>query len=376
MKKILFFVNPLAFFISHRLPIARKAIELGYEVHVASGTTEGKDLLLEEGIGFHYIPLSRSGMHMLEELKSIFSIFRLYKRLSPDIVHHVTIKPILYGTLAARMNRIPLIVNAFTGLGYIFTQKGFISYVRRLIVIGLYKLILKKDGILSIFQNMDDMRYMSSLNIIKKKNSFLIRGSGVDLEKFSYVEEDNNGPCRVILASRLLRDKGVLEFVEAALLLKNKRADVRMILVGEVDEGNPSAISRTELESWVKEGRVEWWGYRSDMNTVLASANIVCLPSYREGLPKVLIEACAIGRAIVTTDVPGCREILSNNHSNALLVESRRVLPLLDAIEVLVDDFNLRVSMGLAGRKLAEEEFSICKVVSETVKIYQSSNSI
>jgi glycosyltransferase involved in cell wall biosynthesis len=369
-KTLIFFVFPIKFFLSHRLPIAQRAIKLGYKVHLVSTLGKEEKILKKEGIIFHPIKITRSKANPLQELKTICTIFKLYKELKPDIVHHITIKPILYGTLAARLAGINSIVNAFSGLGHVFTAKGFkISAIRTLVKLA-YRIILKHRNLVSIVQNHDDMKYLQTNAIISKDQTILIKGSGVDLNEFKYTQEPNGIPV-VIFPARLLKDKGVIEFIDAAKILKKQKIELEMVLVGDTDQGNPSSIFQEELNYWVNEKIVSHWGFCNNMPKTLSKANIVCLPSYREGIPKSLMEACATGRAIITTDVPGCREMIDKDQPNGILIPSRNSKKLAAAIQILIKDNNIRKTYSINSRLMAEREFSIDLVVKKTIKIYE-----
>jgi glycosyltransferase involved in cell wall biosynthesis len=368
-KKLVFCVFPISFFISHRLPIALEALQKGYEVHLVSTTGEGEEVIKNAGIILHKIEITRSKANIFQECRTIKSIYSIYKKINPDIVHNITIKPVLYSTLAARLTNVSAIVNAFSGLGYIFIARGFKATVARILVIIAYKTILRHSNLRSIVQNQDDKQYLISKSIIKSEQTVLIRGSGVNLQEYLPTSEPTGIPV-VILPARLLKDKGVVEFAKAAKILRDKGKNIRMVLVGEVDMGNPSSVTKEELKQWVDDGFVEHWGFCQDMAKVFKKANIVCLPSYREGLPKSLIEACAAGRAIITTNVPGCREMVDRENENGVLIAVKDVQALAKAIEDLVNNPEKRSAMGTNGRKLAESEFSIDTVVNKTLSIY------
>ncbi|MBL4601815.1 MAG: glycosyltransferase family 4 protein [Emcibacteraceae bacterium] len=370
-KKLIFFVFPIKFFLSHRLPIAQKAIEEGYDVHLVSTSGDGESVLSENGIIFHEVKVTRSKANPFQEVSTIFQVYKIYKKIKPDIVHHITIKPVLYGTLAARLARVKSIVNAFSGLGYVFTAKGFKAGIIRNIIKIAYRIILRNKKLTSIVQNHDDMRFLQSISAIKADQAVLIKGSGVDLSEFSVKQEPDNIPV-VIIPARLLKDKGVVEFVKAAEILKNKNIKVRMALVGDIDVGNPSSVTKKEILNWVELGWVEHWEFSTNMSETIQKANVICLPSYREGMPKALIEATASARAIITTDVPGCREMIDLQNINGILIPPKDSLALATAIEELINDPKKRHQMALNGRKMAEREFSIDQVVDKTLEIYDN----
>lgn len=366
--KLLFVVNDAAFFLSHRLTIAIAARNKGFDVHVATPEGSATDTIVKKGFTYHSIPLTRKGGKSWQELNSLFALMSLYHRLKPDIVHHVTIKPIIYGGIAANLTRVPAVVNAVTGLGYVFIARGVKAYLLRSAVKLGYRIALGHKNQRIIFQNPDDSRTFLDAGIVIPQDIVHIKGSGVDMSLFTPLPEAPGSPT-VILASRMLRDKGVEEFVIAAGSLQKKGVKAKFVLVGDTDSGNPAAVPEAQLEAWKSSGVVEWWGHHKDMPTVFARAHIVCLPSYREGLPKVLIEAAACGRAIITTDTPGCREIVRHGE-NGLLVPVRDSKALADALQILIENPALRAQMGARGRQIAVAEFSQDQVTKETLSVY------
>jgi glycosyltransferase involved in cell wall biosynthesis len=368
-KKLLFIVNVDWFFISHRLPIALAALKQGFEVHIACCITNKREILEVHGLIVHPLGISRSGVGLINEFKTFQQLYRVIKSLKPDVMHSVTIKPVLYGNMIARSLKVPVRVASISGLGYVFIADGIKARLFRLFISSLYKIALA--GVKTvIFQNTSDRDSLMQLGAIQSEQEVFIRGSGVALEHYPVVEEPNGNPT-VMLVARLLVDKGVEEFVAAAKMLKLIRPEVRMVLVGDIDNDNPKSITAVQLVEWIKENTIEHWGYSLNIAETMSKANIIVLPSYREGLPKSLIEAAACGRAVITTDVPGCRDAIDVNVSG-LLVPVKTVTPLKDAILKLIDDVELRNSFALAGRKLAEEAFDIKDVVHKHMAIYSN----
>ena len=368
MKKSLFIVNVDWFFISHRLPIAVEAIKQGYEVHIATTVTDKLDLLEESGLIVHNLSLhrSRSGVSIISELWSLLSII---KAVNPDIVHLVTIKPVLLGGVAARLSRVPAVVSAISGLGFIFHSNGFVSSIRYKLISLFYYFSLGHKNQKIIFQNNEDKLKLCEIRSDVCNRSILIPGSGIDLSLYS-VMENNLSPPTIMMAARLLSSKGVREFIQASKIVNESNRDVRFILVGDIDSLNPESIKESELSQWKSEGVVEIWGYRDDMYNVIPNASIIVLPSYYgEGLPKVLIEAAACGRAVITTDHPGCRDAIEPE--TGILVPIKDSIALATAIQGLLQNPQKIVKMGEAGRKLAERKYSIEKVCETHMKIYQ-----
>jgi glycosyltransferase involved in cell wall biosynthesis len=367
-RRILFVVNNPDFFVSHRLPLAIAARAAGFEAAVASPQGDGVAAIAGNGFDHHPFPLNRSGKHPLQEARSVVALYRIFRAVRPDIVHTVTIKPALYGGVAARLTNVPALVCAVSGLGYLFIGGPRTAFRRRL-VMQLYRFAFGHRNLRVVFQNESDRAEFAGTGVADAQVA-LIPGSGVDLDAFQPAPEPPGIPL-VVLPARLLRDKGVCEFVEAARILRRSRKAVRFVLVGLPDPGNPASLDETALRAWQQEGAVEWWGFRTDMPEVLRSAHLVVLPSYREGFSKVLIEAAAAGRAVVTTDVPGCRDAILPERTG-LLVPPRDPVALAGAIGRLVEDAELRGRMGLAGRELAERAFSIDRVVEQHLRLYEA----
>lgn len=369
--KLLFLVTEDWYFCSHRLHLARAAQAAGFQVVVATRVTDHGALIEAEGFKLVHLGLSRRRMNPIGELAFLWELARVYRDERPDIVHHVAVKPVLYGSLVARLVHVPGTVNALAGLGYIFSSSRARARVLRPLVVQAYRLALNGEAKRVIIQNDDDAALLRSLGILGNSSQVtLIRGSGVESDAYPATPEPQGVPV-VVLPARMLWDKGVGEFVEAARLLKARGVQGRFVLVGDADPENPAAIPQRELRRWQGEGAVEWWGFRSDMANVFAGANVVCLPSYREGLPKALLEAASCARAVVTTDVPGCREVV-RHEDNGLLVPARDARALANALERLLTAPALRARMGARGRERVVDEFSAARVIDETLRVYGS----
>lgn len=351
--------------------LARAAADAGYEVHVASpGGDESLHKQLEAaGLIHHHIPINRKGTNPLGGLWSVLSIMRLYLRLKPDIAHHVTLKMVVYGGIAARLTGIKHSVHALAGLGYSFTGNSPRRRVIRGAMLLPLRIALSAPGSRIIFQNPDDLETFVGLGLARKAQCVLIRGSGVDPDIYTAKPEPPL-PVHVAFISRMLRDKGLCEFVAAVRLLKPRYPQVSFNLIGDTDPHNPAAVSTEQLNTWHEEGLVNWQGHRTDMTQVFSENHLICLPSYREGLPKVLIEAASCSRAIVTTDTPGCREIVQHE-VNGLLVPVGESASLADAIARLIDDPELRQRMGAQGRQRVLETFSLQHVIDSTLAVYR-----
>ena len=367
MARLLFVVNDPAFFVSHRLSIALEACRRGWDVHVA-GAGEAPREVLEGGMTFHAVNLSRSGMNPFAELRAIWGLVRLFRKVRPDLVHLITIKPYLYGGIAARVARVPAVVSAVAGMGAVFIRQDLRARVLRGALYPLYRLAFGHPRQRAIFQNPDDRSILERWGVMDGEKARAIRGSGVDLSRYPARPEDPGTPV-VAFAARLLRDKGIVELIGAARLLKERGVEARFWVIGNADPGNPATVTEQELDAWRDEGIVELVGYRTDIPGLFGQAHIVCLPSYREGLPKTLVEAAAAGRAVVTTDVPGCRDAIEPGKSG-VLVPVRDAEALADALQRLIENPEERRAMGRAGRELAEREFAIEKIVHAHMAIY------
>ncbi len=363
--KLLFVVTEDWYFVSHRLPLAVAAKAAGFDVAVA--TREGQQTEVIRNAGIRLIPfsLSRRGGNPLRE---VLALWRLYRREQPDLVHHVALKPVMFGALAAWLARVPAQVNAVAGLGWLFTSsRGIVRLVRPALRWMLASL-LNQPHSLTIVQNPEDKALLEHSGVSAARLR-LIRGAGVDVQVFYPVSPPPESVC-IVLVARMLWDKGVGEFVEAARRLTEAGVNARFILVGDPDPANPASVPESTLHSWQGQHGVEWWGRREDMPAVLQAAHIACLPSFGEGLPKSLLEAAACGLPIVTTDAPGCREIVRDG-VNGLLVPVRDAPALAAALRKLVDNPALRRQMGGQSRVRAVSEFGLEAVIMQTLAVYR-----
>jgi glycosyltransferase involved in cell wall biosynthesis len=370
MKRLMIVVNAAEFFLSHRMPIALAAKEAGYDVHVACPPGKGVDEIKNLGFYCHALPLFRKGQNPIKELSTIVKLAHLLHKVKPDVLHLVTIKPVLYGGLVARILGNIAVVAAITGLGTVFNPKNTKERIRKRVVALLYRIALKQNRLMVIFQNANDRDIICRVCDLSAERIALIRGSGVDLENF-YPEPEPEGTPVVAMAARLLHDKGVGEFVAAAKILSARNVEVEMLLAGQVDEGNPTSVSKEEIENWRSIGNLKILGHIADIAELYAASNIACLPSYHEGLPKSLIEAAASGRAVVTTDVPGCRDAIEAGRTG-MLVPAGNAEALASAIEALIKNPTLRRKMGVEGRRLAEDAFALKIVIQKHLEIYRA----
>ena len=366
--KLLYLITEDWFFCSHFIERAVAAREAGYDVFVV--TREQAHGANIRAAGLQLIPLdfARRSMNPLSELRLLFAILRIYRQVRPNIVHHIAVKPILYGSLAARLAGVPTIVNAPVGMGYAFSSADRTARLLRPLLRLGYRGLMNPRGSRVIFENRDDLESFVETGSVRRTEVVLIRGAGIDLVRFRPKVEPTGLPL-VVLIARMLRDKGVAEFVAAARVLHDQRIVGRFALVGDPDPENPASIPLKTLQTWHGHCGVEWWGWRDDVAAVLGEASIACLPSYREGLPKSLLEAAACGLPIVTTDTPGCREVVVDG-DNGLLVPVRDIDALATALKNLLLDSALRQRMGKRSRARAENDFSSERVIRETLAVY------
>lgn len=367
-RRLLMAVNNPAFVLSHRLPVIQAAQQAGYEVHLATMDGPAVPRLKEMGFTHHVIFMSRSGRNPFKELATLWAFWRLFRHVRPAIVHAVTIKPVLYGGIAARLARVPAYVAAISGLGFVFTGQSLKTRAMRLVATRLYRLALGHSNSRVILQNEDDSRLLQEAGAVKASQVVLIRGSGVDLNAFSAVPEPE-GPPVAIMVSRLLKDKGIEEFVEAARLSQGHESGLLWQVAGSPDPGNPASITAQTLRNWQAKGEVTFLGECNDIAHLYTQCHIAVLPSYREGLPKSLIEAAACGRAIVTTNVPGCRDAIVADETG-LLVPAQDAPALAQAVQRLASESSLRQTMGQAGRRFAEEVFDVKTVQRCHLAVY------
>lgn len=365
--RLVYVVTEDWYFWSHRLDLARAAREAGYEIIVATRVTDHGDRIRGEGFQLEPLEMVRRSRNPFREVMAIAELVQLYRRVRPDVVHHVAMKPILYGSLAAWCARAPAVINAFAGLGYAFMDER--NGLVRWCVKSALRIVLRLGRSVVLVQNRDDQDRLVGEGVVPASRTRLIAGSGIDIALYS-LQPQPSGTSVVVLPARMLWDKGVGEFVEAARSLKQKGVHARFILVGRRDEHNPAAIPESRLKEWVQEGVVEWWGHREDMPAVYAAAMLVVLPSYREGLPKVLLEAAACGKAIVTTDVPGCREIVRDRF-NGLLVAPKDSTALAMAMEELLSNQEARDVMGQRSRTRVTMEWSGPRITEQILGLYR-----
>lgn len=370
--KVLMFANTDWYLYNFRLPLAKEIQAQGGEVVLVSPPGEYAERLQEAG--FRWIPLKmdRGSINPFSQIKSVISLVRIYREVNPDLVHHFTLKCVLYGSLAARLAQIPSRVNAVAGMGFIFSSQSWKALALRPLIKGLLRFLLKGQSTRLILQNSEDRNHFINDRLVSKNYVRLIRGSGVNTQRFKPTQRDANiKPVQVLLATRLLWDKGVGEYVEAARLLRKSGLNAEFLLAGTSDTGSPASIPEEQIQQWHAEGVVRVLGHVERMEELLSRVDMVVLPTrYGEGVPRILLEAAASGLPIIATDTAGCREIVEHE-VNGILVEEKDTYQLSVAISHLVINPLQRACMGMEGRAKAVKEFDERLVINRTLSIYK-----
>ena len=367
-KKLLFFLTEDWFFCSHFLDRALGAVKAGCHVTIVSKKSEASQRIKDAGLNFIELDISRKGVNLLKEFQIFLKVVEIYRLVKPDIVHQISPKPIFYGTIASKISKVGLIVNAPVGMGYVFSSNDLKARVLRPFVKLAYKFLVNTKNSKVIFENYDDLGTFIKWNAVRPNDAVVIRGAGVNQSFFQQAKRINPYPV-ISFVARMLRDKGIFELLQAARELNSRGIRAEFLLIGTPDENNPTSITETELRKWSGKYGIKWMGWHTDIQNILRKTDIMCLPSYREGLPKALIEAAASSLPIVTTDTVGCREVVKDKF-NGFLVPVKNVPELANALEKLIVDKDLRLKMGRRSRKLAEESFSSELVVKQTITVY------
>lgn len=380
-KKLLFLIAEDSTFCTHRINLAKEALKAGFEVAIATRCSQHQHFIKQAGIQvFPLESFNRSSLNPLKQIQSLAELNRIYSTYQPDICHHVAMKPVIFGSLVARFNQVPKIINALGGLGYIFTPANETKLLRKIrklalrkIALGFFRWIFKNPNTKLILQNPDDINTLVSAGCIQKDKITLIRGAGVDINAFApqpaLPHPLDKEPVIISCVSRILWDKGIGELVDAAKIMQAKGIPSKIILYGEPDQANPTSVPLATIRSWHESQIIEWRGHCQNVAKAYAECHIAVLPSYREGLPKTLLEAASSARPIVTTDVPGCREVVQNQE-NGLLVPARNARALANALIYLCQDAALREKMGAAGRARVEKYFSDTLIHQQTLALY------
>ena len=374
MASLFIVVNEDRFFLSHRKDIAKAAISEGYDVTVVAKDTGRKEEVIALGAKYINLPVNPTGMNLFQELKTFRFLWRLFRKESPDIVHNVGLKMMLWGGLAAKLTRVPLLVSAVSGLGVMFSSVDLSLYARG--IMRVLRFSHNRRGTFAIFQNSDDRRLFLDNKVVTTEQLYFTKGSGVNLKKYSYTPEPIGDKVNVIFTARMVKEKGILTLIDAAELLRDKYEDkVEFWLCGGLSD-NPLAIKEDELRAMCDDKYIKWLGHRTDVHELLMKSHIMAFPSYyREGVPKSLIEASAIGRPIITIDSVGCRDVVEDG-INGYLIPIKDASTLADRLGKLFEDKELRVRMGLKSREFAERDFSIENVVNTHLEIYNKVKSL
>ncbi len=369
-NKIIFLVNIDSFFVSHRLPIAKQLLLDGYDVHIATQFTRYKKMLLKMGFNTHDINFNKNSVNLLKAILPIFQIFFLIRKIKPTIIHLISLKPIIFGGFVTLISPINSMVISITGLGSMFLKKGIFYKIRENMFNLFYRIIFLFPNLKVILQNRSDLNYLIKNAKLKKNKTEIIRGSGVDLKSLKFSEIPKREPI-IVMASRIIADKGIFEYIKSIQYLKKHNFEGKFYLVGDIDHKNPSAIKKSTVNYWHKKKIIIYVKHQKKISTFLKKSTIIVLPSYREGFPKILMEAAACGRPAVTTNVPGCKDAIIKNVTGILVPPKNHIL-LAKAIKNLCDNRKRLEIIGKAARKHALKNFDINNVVSQHLYIYKT----
>ncbi len=367
MKKILFVITVDWSFINLRLNLAENAIRDGYEVALITKYTKYKDYIKSKGITTFDWSISRGSLNPINSIISIYQIKKVVKKWNPDLIFSVSMKSVLFSCCVSILHKNISLISAFGGLGFVFSSSSLKAKILGSIIAKILSIFFYKGNNLLILQNDDDKSKLIDLKIVKEKNIRIIRGTGVDSNYFLPKKLSKNSSI-VLLPCRILWDKGIREFVEVAKSISNRGVKARFVLVGEFDKENPESIDKKIIEKFVSEG-IEYWGHFEDMRKVYERSRIILFPSYREGFPKVLLEAASSSRPIVAFDVPGCKDIVFDR-INGILVNFKNIIKLEEAVFELLSDYKKCDDYGRAGRELILKNFSSEKNYRETLKVW------
>jgi glycosyltransferase involved in cell wall biosynthesis len=365
--RLLYVVSEDWYFLSHRLPMARAARDAGFEVHIATNVADGAAAIEAERFVLHPIPFARGRLSPHATLATIMALRRVQRAVAPALTHHVSLQPTVLGLIAA-LGRPTACVNALTGLGYSFTSNTAKAKAVKLVIGALLRPLLDRAGVINLVQNEDDRAALMALGVANSRIA-LIPGSGVDVTRLRPLPEPD-GPLTAAFVGRLLDDKGIRVLVAAHRLLRGRGLNARLLIAGTPDPANPASVAQAEAASWNEEPGIAWLGHVSDISGLWARAHIAVLPSRREGLPLSLLEAAACGRAMVATDVPGCRVIVLAGETG-LLVPVDDPPALADAMERLLRAPQLRAQFAAAARRLVVERFSADVIGRQIVTLYR-----
>jgi glycosyltransferase involved in cell wall biosynthesis len=368
--KILYIINTSRLFVSHRMHLAKAIKDKSYEVHVLAPMDKYSEKISENGFHYHYLGMDRKSMNPFIELCTLWRIFKTILTVNPSIVHSFTIKPVVYAGLSSLIFRKKKFVSTITGLGYLFIREDFFAKVIQFAIGILYRISFSKKDSLVVFQNFDDQKLFTNKKWVRQEKTRVILGTGVDTLKYSNVGQGQRAAKkRIIFPARFLKDKGIFELIEAGKILYSKNLSFEILLCGDLDPDNKACITQAELESICKLPFIVNRGYCKDMASEYKNCEIVCLPSYREGIPLALIEACASGKPIVTTDVPGCREVVRDG-TNGFVVPVKSTVELAEALKKLIESSDLVNQFSKNSREFALKNFEKNLVVQQNMNLY------
>ena len=367
-RSICFVYNTSQYLYKFRLELMESLLKEGYSVYAIAPVDRYSTKFQMHNIKFISIVVDRRGYNIFKDIKLVWSLTHIYRKISPLIVHHFTIKPVLYGSLVGRLAKIPKIINSITGLGYTFINSSWSKWL----ICKLYYISQKSDKIQLIFQNPDDRDFFLDKNLIRNNQSNLILSSGVNLEIFKCSDSQrgrDTHQCTFLFLSRILYDKGIVELVEAMEMLFHENKQVKLIIAGEVDSGNPGPVSKDWMDKKSNLSFIDWLGYLDDVTKLFSKVDVAVLPSYREGVPHSLIEALAMGLPVITTDTPGCRVVVDHG-LNGFMVPPRDSNTLFKAMLKLANDYELRKKFGKYSFEKSKE-FDVKKINKETTELYK-----
>jgi len=374
MKNVMFLLSTDWAYYSHRFELTRRLLKKGYRVTIGTKYVNYRKVIESAGLYTAHVPYERSLKNPIADSFAVLRIVHLVAKTKPQIVHTVALKPILTSILAVVIFKKVKFVHAFAGMGHLFSSNDSSAKIMRKFVVAFLKFITNRENCWILVQNNDDKELVSKLGFADSSRVRVIGGSGIDTEMYKPIPgvvDTSSQTSVVVLPARMVLNKGIVEYVEAARIVLSRRADVKFVLAGALDYDSVGAVTKKQLDQWQKEGIVEWVGHVNDVHDIYKEAAIVCLPSYREGLPRALLEAASYGKALISTDVPGCREICLDE-CTGLLVKERDVSTLVTAIERLLDDKTLIDKYGQSARAYVVEKFSIDSIVDQTDSFYKS----
>ena len=370
--KLCFVISEDWYFISHRFELAKKLLQNQYEINLICNISKHKKIIESSGIKVTELNFKRSTINIFYDLFLLLKLRKIFSENNFNIIHSVGLKPILLTSFASLFKKNTFIINAFAGMGHIFTSKNYKNTFYRIIFIFMMRIISKKSKIFYLAQNQNDQKILIKSFNLKNKKIFLIPGSGIDTFQYSFrfKKNEKNKKILIIMHSRMLIEKGIREFYEASRIIYKKNIDCEFILIGKIDEQNPSALKINELKNWSKNKNFKWLDYQEDIKSRIYEADISCLPSYREGFPKSILEDCSCGTPVICTNIPGCNSIIKNDY-NGILVNKKSAFLLSEAIVDLSYNYEKRLLFAERSRKIVEKKFSLNVIYKSMNEMYR-----